>query len=354
MISNVAHISLLFLIVFFIVSAIITWVAGITLTKTTDSLDTRFNIGDALGGLILLGIGGSLPEIAITYSAARDGHIPVIIGNLLGGIAIQTLVIVIFDFALNKKKPLSYLAGTPLLSLETIFAIVLTIIALLATLIPAKNTFFKVNPLSIVLVAGWVIGLFIINNFRKKSQRHKTAPDASPGRKHHERRAVENHPFYAKKSNLQVILIFLVACIATLISGVVLEESGSEIAGRLGINSGIFAATVLALMSSLPEISTGLESIFIGDNALAISDIMGGNAFMLIIFLFADLVAAKPILSYAGHLDILFAVLGIAMMGVYAVSFMLKPQRRYLRLGIDSILQIVLYALGLLALYYIH
>ena len=353
MISNIANISLLFLIVFFIVSAIVTWVAGITLTKTTDSLDTRFKIGDALGGLILLGISGSLPEIAITYSAARDGHIPVIIGNLLGGIAIQTLIIVIFDFAVDKKRPLSYLAGSPILSLETIFAIVLTIIALLATLIPAKDTFLKTNPLSIVLVAGWVIGLYLINKFRNKSQLHRTAPDASPGRKHHERRAVENHIFYAKKSNLQVILFFLVASIATLAAGVVLEESGSAIADRLGINSGIFAATVLALMSSLPEISTGLESIFIGDNHLAISDIMGGNAFMLIIFLFADLVAAKPILSYAGHLDILFAVLGIAMMGVYAVSFILRPKRCYFRLGFDSVLQIVLYALGLLALYYI-
>ncbi|MCX6797829.1 MAG: sodium:calcium antiporter, partial [Candidatus Falkowbacteria bacterium] len=173
---------------------------------------------------------------------------------------------------------------------------------------------------------------------------------AAPGRKHHERRAVENHPFYAKKKNWQVILIFIIACLVTLVAGVVLEESGSAIATQFGISSGLFAATILALVSALPEISTGLESIFIGDNHLAISDIMGGNAFMLTIFLLADLVAKKPILSYAGRLDILFAILGVGLMAVYALSFIRKLKRRYFRLGLDSILEIILYVLGLIIL----
>ena len=101
------NLSLFALVIFFFISAAVTWIAGISLTKTTDTLDSRFKIGEAIGGLILLGISGSLPEIAITYSAAISGHIPIIIGNLLGGIAIQTLIIVIFDFSTKQKKPLS-------------------------------------------------------------------------------------------------------------------------------------------------------------------------------------------------------------------------------------------------------
>ena len=342
------NISTIALLLVFILSAVVTWIAGIALAKTTDTIDTRLKIGEALGGLILLGISGSLPEIAITYSAAVNGHIPVIIGNLLGGIAIQTLVIVIFDFATKKNRPLSYIAGSPLLSMETIFAIVITSVALLATFIPAQKSILNTNPLSIILVFIWVIGLFILNKARKNPNISETVHDASPGRKHHQRRAVENHAFYAKKSTLFVTGIFILSSIATLIAGVVCEESGSIIADRFGINSGIFAATVIALVSSLPEISTGLESIFIGDNHLAISDIMGGNAFMLVIFLFADILSKKPVLSFAGHQDILFAFLGILMMAVYATSFLIKPRKRFFRLGIDSILQIVLYVLGLI------
>jgi len=139
-----------------------------------------------------------------------------------------------------------------------------------------------------------------------------------------------------------------------LAAGVVLEQSGTALAGRIGISAGLFAATAIALVTSLPEISTGLESIFIGDNHLAVSDIMGGNAFMLVVFLFADVVAGKPVLSYAQHSDMFLAFLALAMMAVYAFSFIKKPQRRYFRLGWDSILQIFIYVGGMLALGFIR
>jgi len=343
------NLSILSLLAIFIAAGAVTWLAGISLTKTTSTLDTRFKIGDALGGLILLGVSGSLPELAITFSAARNGHIPIIIGTLLGGLALQTLIIVIFDFFVKGKRPLSYLAGSINMSLETIFAIVLTVLAVIATLIPEQYNFLKINPLSFVIVIAWLVGLFLINKSRNISKFNKiSAIEAAPGRKHHERRAVENHPFYAKKKNWQVIFIFLIACIATLIAGVILEESGSALATQLGIGSGLFAATALALVSSLPEISTGLESIFIGDNQLAISDIMGGNAFMLTIFLLADIIAQRPVLSYTGKLDLLFAIVSIGMMSTYAISFVKKSKNRYLRLGFDSIIVLLLYAFGLI------
>lgn len=347
------NLSIISLLVLFIIAGGVTWLAGISLTKTTSTLDTRFKLGDALGGLIILGVSGSLPEIAIVASAAKAGHYPVIIGTLLGGIAMQTLIIVIFDFFVRGKKPLSYQAGSVILSMETAFAIILTVLALLATLIPAEHTFFNLNPMSLPIVIAWALGLFVIDKSRKNIRLNQTAEEANPGRHHHERHAVYNHPFYANKKNWYIILIFIAACLVTLIAGVVLEEAGSALALKLNIGSGLFAATAIALFSSLPEISTGLESIFIGDNHLAISDIMGGNAFMLTIFFLADIIAQKPILSYAGRLDVLFAVLGIAMMAVYAISFVRRLKKRYFRLGLDSIIEIILYVSGVIILSHI-
>ena len=85
--------SLTLLLAMFVGSGVVTWMAGVALTKATDSLDTRFRIGDAIGGLVLLGIAGSLPEIAVVGSAAKNGHMPVIIGTLIGGLSIQTLLL---------------------------------------------------------------------------------------------------------------------------------------------------------------------------------------------------------------------------------------------------------------------
>src|SRR5580765_1133801 len=87
------------LIVIFAGAAIATWIAGTQLTRSTDVLDRRFGLGEALGGLILLAIAGSLPELAITISAAADGNLGLAAGNLIGGIAIQTMVLVVCDLA---------------------------------------------------------------------------------------------------------------------------------------------------------------------------------------------------------------------------------------------------------------
>ncbi len=343
--------NIIFLIIIFVAASAVTWFAGIALTKTTDSLDTRFKLGDALGGLILLGIAGSLPELAIVSSAAIRGDIPVIIGNLLGGIAFQTLVIVIFDFAIKGKKPLSYLAGSVELLFEALFAIVLTLLAVAGAFVPAAKSFLHLNPFSIIIVIAWVAGLFIINKARENPRLAVSVEDAAPGRSRRERRKTENHPFYAKKSTLHVVLIFAAASIATLAAGVLLEESGVAIANHFGIGTGIFAATALALVTSLPEISTGLESIFIGDNHLAISDILGGNAFMLVIFLIADILAKKPVLSYADHQTIFLGDLGVALMAIYGVAFIFKLKKRHLRLGWDSVLEILVYAAGIFLLF---
>lgn len=344
--------SLTALIVMFVVSGAITWVAGVALTKTTDTLDHRFGIGDAIGGLVLLGIAGSLPEIAVVFSAARHARFDLIIGTLIGGLALQTLLIVIFDAATGREKPLSYLAGTINLSLETLFAIVITLLAILAIFIPTKLNVLHANPLSIGIVIAWVAGLFLINRARNIPRFNKTAEEAAPGRRHHERRKVANHVFYSKKSTAHVIGLFLVACAATLIAGWLLEESGNTIAKDLHMDAAVFAGIFIALATSIPEISTGLESIFIGDNHLAISDIMGGNAFMLVLFLLGDVVARQPVLSRAhiGRSDLIFSWLAVAMMGVYMFSFIIRPRKCYFRVGFDSILQVLLYAAGIVLL----
>ena len=89
--------SLPLLSVIFATAAAIVWVAGIYVSKTTDVLSRRFELGEALGGAILLAIVTNLPEIAITASGALRNQLGIATGNILGGIAIQTVVLVILE-----------------------------------------------------------------------------------------------------------------------------------------------------------------------------------------------------------------------------------------------------------------
>jgi cation:H+ antiporter len=81
----------------FLAAAAAVWIAGISLSNQTDVLSTRLHLGTALGGVVLLAVTTNLPELAITASAALSGNIGVAVGNILGGIAIQTVVLVVLD-----------------------------------------------------------------------------------------------------------------------------------------------------------------------------------------------------------------------------------------------------------------
>src|SRR4029077_578845 len=94
------------LVVVFTAAVVATWIAGTALSKTTDVIDRRFGLGEALGGVVLLAIAGSLPELAITVSAAVKGNLGLAAGNLVGGIAMQTMVLVLCDAAASKRQAL--------------------------------------------------------------------------------------------------------------------------------------------------------------------------------------------------------------------------------------------------------
>ncbi len=94
------------LLVIFAAAVVAIWLAGGKLSDTTDVLSHRLGLGEALGGLLLLAVATNLPEVAITASAALGGNLGIAIGNILGGIAIQTVVLVILaKSALEQSGP---------------------------------------------------------------------------------------------------------------------------------------------------------------------------------------------------------------------------------------------------------
>ena len=84
----------------------------------------------------------------------------------------------------------------------------------------------------------------------------------------------------------------------------------------------------------------------LGDNALALGDIFGGNAFQVYLFLVTDLIAGSRVLPTAGRLNGWLASLAVALTAVYAIGVVGRPYRRLARLGPDSLVAIVVFALG--------
>lgn len=338
------------LVLIFILGAIATWMAGTVLSKATDALDDRLHFGEELGGILLLAVAGSLPELAITISAAARGNLGLAAGNLIGGIAVQTMVLAICDIAAGPRRPLTYLVGALTPVLEAMLVVLVVSGVLMGALLPATAKIGPVSPASIGIVVLWLGGVYVINRVRRDPRWSVTMPGASPGRRHRrEPHPEQGHP-YGQHSTRTIALIFLGACVVTLVAGVVLEIAGNTLADRAGINGVIFGATILSVASALPEISSGVAAIRLGDNALALGDIFGGNAFQVCLFLVADLFAGKPVLPTAGRLNSWLASLGVILTAIYAIGLVARPASCRWRLGPDSLIAIVVFAAGIVGL----
>ncbi len=341
--------SLPLLVIVFLGAAGAVWLAGIELSKTTDVLDHRLGIGEAIGGLVFLSIATNLPEIAITVSASVSGHLDIAIGNILGGIAIQTVVLVLLDaFGLGAISALTYRAASLLLVLESSLVVAVLVIAVAGTQLPPSLTRFRLEPASVLIVVFWVGGLLLLNRARKGLpwQESGIPPD---GQKepiaHSKAKLAEKAP-----STMRTVVLFAVSAAVTLAGGVALESSGARIAGHLNMTGVLFGATVLAAATALPEVSTGLQAVRMHDYQLAVSDIFGGNAFLPVLFVVASVITGKAVLPQAQSTDIYLTALAVLLTCVYSYGLIFRSQRMFLRMGLDSVTVLVLYVVGIVGL----
>jgi cation:H+ antiporter len=336
--SNLTSIELF---IIFVLSAIAIWITGVKISAATDVIDKYFDFGEALGGMIFLAIVTNLPEIAITVMAAYQHHIEIAVSNILGGIAIQTVVLVLIDyFGVGKLAPLSSKASSIGVILEGVILIFILTLVIIGKQISSDFVILNATPIEWIILLTWLVGLYLIykNPTLKNSKLLKEE---------------KKLPAISKKKAHTALLIFTFCAIIVLISGVLLEMSSEEISNRFHISGVIFGATILAAVTSLPEISTGIASAKLKDYQMAVSDIIGGNAFLPVLLLVGSIISGTSIIKSIGPTDIYFTCLAILLTGIYLVGLIVKSKHQYLRLGYDSFAILMVYVLGLLGLLYI-
>jgi cation:H+ antiporter len=352
----IASLSLPVLLLIFVVSAVIIWFAGIKLSETADILATHFGLGEALGGLVLLAIVTNLPEIAITVSAASQHNLELAIGNILGGIAIQTVVLVLLDvFGLGKKDPLTYRAASLVLVLEGLMVITVLTLVVVGNQLRPSVIFMGVSPIDAIIALVWLAGIYMIGKARTNLPWHQLGvlPNSQKEQRGHSMKKKHESAIKKGVTIQRVMVVFAVCSLITLVAGVGLEVTGDAIAKHIGMTGVIFGATILAAATALPEVSTGLASMKLKDYQMAMSDIFGGNAFLPVLFMVATVISGKSVLPLAHKTDIYLTGLAILLTIIYICGLMFRPRKQLLWMGVDSFLVVIVYLIGLLGLFVI-
>jgi len=333
------HLSSALLLTIFIIATIAIWISGIRLTKAIDAITTHFGLGEAFGGMVFLAIVTNLPEIAITAVAAYHRNYDIAISNILGGIAIQTVVLSLIDvFGVGRSAPLTQKGHSKVLILEGVALIFILSIVIIGAQFPSALIYFRTTPFEWMIVLIWIGTIFLISKMMDKKQ--KVKPEHMI---HHMR--MPKSTFKGSLSSAYIVLI--IGAIITLFAGWALEITGESLANRWGMSGVLFGGTILALCTALPEISTGIASAKIRDYNMAVSDIFGGNAFLPVLFLMASLIGGDAILPNLKPSDIYLTVLGIILTGIYMAGMVIHSKKQIFRMGIDSFIVIILYLIGL-------
>jgi cation:H+ antiporter len=332
-----------YLVILFLASTIAIWVSGIKLTKAIDAITTHFGLGEAFGGMVFLAIITNLPEIAITTVAASHRDYDIAISNILGGIAIQTVVLVLIDiFGVGRSAPLTQKGHSKVLILEGVALIFILSVVIIGAQFPSSLIFFSTTPFEWMIVLIWIGTIFLISKMIDKKQ--KVKPEELI---HHMR--MPKSTFKGSLSSAYIVLT--IGAIITLFAGWALEITGETLANRWNISGVIFGGTILALCTALPEISTGIASAKIRDYNMAVSDIFGGNAFLPVLFIMASIIGGDAILPNLKPSDIYLTSLGIILTGIYMAGMVIHSKKQIYRMGIDSFIVLIVYLLGIWGLF---
>lgn len=155
---------------------------------------------------------------------------------------------------------------------------------------------------------------------------------------------------------LLIWLAFLVCLALVGTAGPVLSRSGDVIAAKTGLSGGWIGLILVAAITSLPELATGISAVTIANAPdTAVGDVFGSCVFNLTILIVLDFVQrGESVYRRVRQGHILSAGFGVVLIGFAGMSLMLHGQGigfSFAGIGSYTPIIFILYALGARAVF---
>ena len=148
------------------------------------------------------------------------------------------------------------------------------------------------------------------------------------------------------------IIGFLLAAGALVVVTPIMVQSANEIAVITGLGTTFIGTTLVALVTSLPELVTTLAAIKIGADDMAIGNLFGSNMFNMFAIGLTDVFFTQG--RFLAAIDpsfLLVGVVGLLMTGMGLIGNLAKLEKRIWFIEVDALALIVFYFASLWLLY---
>lgn len=337
--------------VLFAVGAAAIWWAGTRLEHYADLISRRFHLGHAFVGVLLLAAATSLPELATTITAVVFLDNPTLaVHNLLGGVALQTGLLIVADAATRHRGSLTFFSPRFILLIQglgVVFLLQLTVAGLTARGAPVM---FSFSGWLVALLLGWFGLMYIVYRWRGHPRWTPTRTDDVP--REILRDGTPEPDDDESLSNRRIWLGFAAMSAMVLAGGWLAAHSAEVIADQSGLGYAFLGATFLAAATSMPELSTTIAAVRGDRYTVAISNVFGSNLFDVTLLALAEgLYRGGTILDRTDPSLIFVAMIAALMTCVYLWGLMERDNNTIAGIGWDSALALVIYVGGMTVLY---
>ena len=237
------------------------------LLKGAIGIAKKSHISEILIGIVIVGIGTSLPEIIITIKSAITENTDMILGNAIGSSICNLLLVIGIASVCSPIKIDERLSRIHL-------SISFVSIWLLAYLC---NKGFEIGGLGkwegVILITFTIVYLLYTI---------KEAKDENESNQEKIKKEIEADNRNKKTTTIWQIVLYLVLGSVCLNYGADFVVDGAvNIAEFFGVTTVIISMTIVAVGTALPEIVTSILATIKDDNDLAMGNIIGSNIFNL-------------------------------------------------------------------------
>lgn len=239
------------------------------LVDASVAIARRLGVSDFIIGITIVGMGTSAPELYVSVSSALQGMGDVAIGNVIGSNICNTLLI-LGATALVRAVPVTR-SNIRVDITATVAASILFIAISYITMYATGSTGPMINRWGgSVLLLLLIIFLWRTFTQGKTSETETDAPADG---------WINRIPVWGAG------VCALISLVALLGGGNLFLDSAVTLAHAIGISEFAISVTVVAVGTSLPELTTCIIAAMRGNSALALGNVLGSNLFNILFIL---------------------------------------------------------------------
>lgn len=318
----------------FILTAAGIVLAATQLAKYGDVIALRTGLGGMFIGVLLMAGATSLPEVLTSVSSLNQNSPNLAAGNLLGSNTFNMFLLAILDISHRNQRILRKAALKHAVTGSlAVFMIGLVVFFMLAD-INWKIGWMGFD--SLILIAVYILAVRIIhkeNTGISKSKEKPAVPKGTP--------------------KLWIgILGFLLAAAALVVLTPIMVKNANIIADSTGLGTTFVGTTLVALVTSLPELVTTLAAIKIGAADMAIGNLFGSNLFnMFAIGLTDAFFTQGRFLAAIDPSFLLVGLTGLLLTSMGLIGNLVKMEKRIWFIEFDALAIFIFYFSSLFLLY---